>query len=121
MNWRRQVARRNRMLYQRESATRLFGPNHKPHAAGAQIDKLAIGRPDDARALGDIKSLHPPLPFRVANSMSTDERVKQLWRWFRVCVGKLGRSDLPTQLSLLQIGRASCRERVEIAVVWESL
>jgi len=80
------------MLYQRESATRLFGPDHEPHAAGAQIDKLAIGRPDDARALGRIKSLHPPLPLRVANSMSTDERVKQLWRWFRVCVGKLGRN-----------------------------
>jgi len=60
------------MLYQRESATRLFSPNHEPHAAGAQIHKLAIGRPDDAWALGRIKSLHPPLPLRVANSMSTD-------------------------------------------------
>ena len=57
------------MLYQREPATRFFAPHHEPHAAGAKIDKIAIAGPDDAGALGRIKSLHPPLSPRVAKSI----------------------------------------------------
>ena len=31
-------------------------------------------------------------PSESPRALSTDDRVKQLWRWFRVCVGKLGRN-----------------------------